>query len=314
MRIRQLTHRFPLFSAATVVALSVACGGQVVLGTNSVQLAEVAPDAVSTTAATCAAGAAHPNVCCNAGPTGSTCGVYRDDAFHPCDPGWTTYPDPRSCCDLNQSSSCAPPPPTSSPAQAGQCLYGCPPGFYATAPITASSGSCCSVPQSGGPSGCFGWGPGGLSDAGSASSSTTCDYVCPAGWQPLTPSSPDVCCRSLDAGVECFSQATGPARGGSSAPPGSMVGAGGFAPTLAGVNCGGSVDGSNCSCSATFGGTSYSLQCSNTTQRCTCAATDSNGGMGGTGSAGMSVCPAADAGNSTTAITQYWLNVCGFPQ
>jgi hypothetical protein len=135
-----------------------------------------------------------------------------------------------------------------------------------------------------------------------------CDYACPEGWTPL---SPGVCCTARDGGAQCFSQATGPAGGGQS-PAGSAT------PTaLAGVACGGALDGSSCQCSGTFGGTSFLLQCSNTTEvgpgkygQCSC--TSGTGGNGST-TLGVTVCPAVDGGNSLGALTDFWIHACGFP-
>jgi hypothetical protein len=232
-------HRLSLHALspmAAVIALAVACGAkvEVTLGTNSVQSAEVAPASVSAAPTQCGSGSAHPNVCCTAGPnTLATCRAYPGEPFRPCDPDTTTYPDPRSCCDLDRGQ-CGSPPLAPPPAPAGQCVYGCPIGWYAVAPITSTSGACCSGPSSDprAPRGCFGWGTAGSPLPPSLSSMTPvdagasgfCDYVCPDGWQPLTPSAPDICCRStgLEGGLEleCFDQATGPASSSvSSAPP-----------------------------------------------------------------------------------------------
>ena len=228
------------------------CEGRVVpLGTNSVQLAEVSTTSVSPQPTQCLAGSAHPNVCCLGGAdVSASCGTYPDDPFHACDPDRTTYPDPRSCCDLN-THECGPPPQVPPPPPAGQCVYGCPIGWYATHPITATSGACCSDPVSApggtGPTGggCFGWGfttpspPLGGTTPTDAGASGFCDYTCPDGWQPLTPGQPDICCRStgLDGGLEleCFNQGTPPASGGNgttSSSPGGPPG-GGSGPTPA---------------------------------------------------------------------------------
>jgi hypothetical protein len=230
-------------AATAIIGLLVeACGGKTVtLGTNSVQSATelvVAPNDVSSMPTTqCASGAAHPNVCCKADQnTPASCRGYPDGPFHPCDPDRTLYPDPRRCCDLNDPTKCGAPPASPPPPPPGQCVYGCPIGWYAVEPITTTSGGCCSAPDSTGGGGCFGWGTIGspLPASGpgpfppfDGGTTGVCDYVCPDGWQPLTPSTPDTCCRSwgTDAGprLECFSQATGPAQsvtsgGGSGGP------------------------------------------------------------------------------------------------
>src|SRR5258706_744794 len=90
-------------SIALLAAVGTACSGQILsLGSNQSQLTQIDPNAVTGTVPACGAGMAHPNVCCHAAlGSPSTCGVYADAPFHACDEGWKTYPDPRSCCDLN---------------------------------------------------------------------------------------------------------------------------------------------------------------------------------------------------------------------
>jgi hypothetical protein len=203
-------HQLPrsaVLALATILPQAIGCGGKVeYLGVSKIQLVQSAD--VSGTVPACASGAAHRNACCTTSGSNTECGVFPDEPFHPCDSDWQTYPDPHSCCDLTDPSHpCGPPPAQPSPLPPGKCSYGCPPGWHANGSITAASGSCCS--SSSGASTCFGWGGG-----NGTSSSSTCDYVCPAGWQPLTPGSPEICCRSQGAGVECFSQATGPGGGG----------------------------------------------------------------------------------------------------
>lgn len=146
-----------------LLVASACVGREVSLGNNSSSMALVDPGQVSGTVTACAAGEAHPNVCCDAQPgQGAKCGVYPSDPFHPCDTGWKTYPDPRSCCSLEDSSKCDAPPPNPPSPPTGTCAYACPPGWY---PITDG---CCH--DNGDGSGeCYGWasaGDGGAADGG----------------------------------------------------------------------------------------------------------------------------------------------------
>jgi len=282
-----------IFVSITPALLATACGGSVEsIGTTDMQLVPLTEVTRAVTA--CAPGAAHRNACCTRGPnTTSQCGLYPAAPFHPCEPDWTTYPDPSTCCDLTDPSHpCGAPPAQPPPLPSGQCTYGCPPGWYATSPITLTSGSCCESPSSGGgssPMACFGWGP-----PGNATPSSTCDYICPAGWQSLTPSAADVCCRTLDAGVECFSQATGPVGGAttvsvpSSSPPQEPACAGG--------------PGGGCSCSATTQGHSYAMTCSGSSSAQTCTCTVD----------GVTIATGTSLDCTSSSAASIWTNTCQF--
>jgi hypothetical protein len=293
MRQRLPFFRSAAFALAPLLALAIACGGKVEsLGKTDMQL--MASTDVSGSVIPCPTGAAHRNACCQGGPnTAAACGVYPQAPFHACDPDWMTYPDPATCCDLNDPSHCAAPPSVSPPTPTGHCVYACPPGYYPAGPISPRTGSCCSTPTSPpqNPRGCFGWAPGSAYDTGQ----TFCDFVCPEGWQPLTPGSPDVCCRSLDGGVECFSQATGPAGTPtlpSSGAPKACMGSGG-----------GSSGVSQCACSSTVGAHSYALTCSgsNTTQTCTCTMD------------GATTATVTSTYCSPSSLDLLWTNNCHFP-
>ena len=239
-----------LLAAVGLFPVLVACGGrEVSLGTNKAQLSQVDPHTVGGNVPSCGAGDAHPNVCCEAGAgKAGTCGVYLGAPFQPCDTGWTTYPDPRSCCALDDPQNCVAPPPTPPPPPPGVCGYACEPGWY---PI--QNGCCQST--SNGDGVCYGWASGGSDggtpdggvvvgdggieppafDAGCAPSidggpscdptpppplpQPPCDFACPSGWQHPT-GTPDVCCRDVGGQIECFSQATGPSQGGGTSPDG----------------------------------------------------------------------------------------------
>jgi hypothetical protein len=142
-----------------LLLIATACvGREVSVGANSSALSLVDPNQISAAPTACNSGAAHPNVCCQAASgQAAKCGTYPDEPFHPCDSGWTLYPDPRSCCSLDDPTSCAAPP-SSPPPVSGACTYACPPGWY---PIVDG---CCR--DNGDGSGeCYGWASAGA-DAG----------------------------------------------------------------------------------------------------------------------------------------------------
>src|SRR5262249_7910985 len=120
-----------------------ACGGKgVTIGSNSEELRDVDPKSVSGNATACGASTAHPNVCCKGGPNqDSACVAYVNSPFHQCGEGFTTYPDPTSCCDLNDPKNCAEPPPPPPPGGGGgTCAYACAPGWW---PVETNPGECC---------------------------------------------------------------------------------------------------------------------------------------------------------------------------
>ena len=113
--------------------LALACNGKISTGSNTPQFATVTSAEVSGPVTACQVGYAHPNVCCQAGAAqASTCGDYPTAPFHACDlnDGWTTYPDPRSCCPLDGNGACVVPPPQSTPPTSGVCANACPPGTF----------------------------------------------------------------------------------------------------------------------------------------------------------------------------------------
>jgi hypothetical protein len=304
LRTRVIGSFGALCAGALVLA---ACSGKVLsLGTNSTASQEVAPSAVSGSVAACADGSAHPNVCCTAGPNqAGSCVVYPQAPFTPCDPGATTYPDPRSCCSLDGSGTCSAPPAggTSGGGSAGGgssvgsggggsggtgCSYACPPGWYSP----DSSGTCCQTDSSGATT-CTA--SGGVDFGGPAcSGSCTCPACpddsgtcppcscpppgscptpptacgsCPPGWQSPQ-GQPDLCCTTDANGViECFSQAFPPGQGGSSS---TDAGAG---PSSGSCGASVSTDGAvgPCGCDEQTGGHTYSVNCDPGTNVCTCS-------------------------------------------
>jgi hypothetical protein len=325
LRTRTIASFGTLFAGALVL---VACGGKNLdLGTNTTQSQQVAPSEVSGTVPPCAAGAAHPNVCCTAGPNqASSCVTYPGAPFTQCDSSTTTYPDPRSCCPLDGSGGCAAPPPSGGSSGSGSssggstCSYACPPGMYSPA---GSSGDTCCVTDPSGATACSG---SGVANGSGPNCSGTCSCpacepdsgacppcdcpptpcptptptcgVCPPGWQ--TPQGqPDLCCAADPSGaIECFSQALPPGQG-----PGETDGGSSTGPSSGGCSASASTDGAigPCGCQEQTNGHTYAVNCDPSTNLCTC--TLDNGG------------PSAsfpDDGNTCGDITAL-LTSCGFP-
>ena len=342
MRNRTFLSTSVIFLAG-FVPIVVACGGrEVSLGSNQSALSSVDPATVAGNVTACGAGEAHPNVCCHAGPnTPSQCGTYNGEPFHPCDDGWKTYPDPRSCCDLGDPTKCAAPPP-SPPPPPGSCGYLCPPGWYpiggggccrttddggggecyapanstdggtgfADGGPTSIDGGACAPPDSGSDAGCSEppMPPPGPWDAGPPQPPPPpppCDVQCPPGWQQAS-GSPDVCCRETAPNqFECFSQSTGPDPGPPRPDDGGVVDAGvPTPPTDAGRApraCGGSSNG-DCSCQVSENGHSYMLSCSDSTTTCDC----STDGV-------VTVVPNRRVCANPSAIDGVWRDDCHFP-
>jgi hypothetical protein len=318
-----VSYRLSILSASLVslgagVVLLAACSGKVLsLGTNTPSQT-VSPSEVSGTVTACAANAAHPNVCCTAGPgQEASCLTYPDTPFAQCASGSTTYPDPRSCCPLDGSGPCTAmeedgaagsPGFTSGASGSGSsgagvatsggvaggsgCTYACPPGWYV--PPNPSEGECCFTDGSG--TGCSG--------GGSSSGVTGVCPACPSGWQ-APQGAPDLCCTTeADGIIECFSQASTP-------PPTPTYVVDASAPldvmAPVAVGCGGrgpDPDGAvyPCSCNETYSGHSYTVSCDPNTSLCSCIV-DNN--------AASSTFP--DTGNMCADYSVLFTS-CGFPQ
>jgi hypothetical protein len=284
---------------ATALAALAACGGRVVsLGTTGMM--SMSLDELTGNVPFCAVGAAHRNACCHAGAGGDAeCGIYPRSPFHSCDPEWTTYPVPVTCCDLADPTQCGAPPAAPPSPPPGRCVYDCPPGYS----DDDLSGNCCQGGSSSNGTSSQEWAlciPSETIAAGA--SSTTCDYACPPGWQKSS-NAPDVCVN----GNESFSQATGAgaASSGAVSNPGSGSGATWVQDPAGTANLVAN-DGSYCSLSGgRSGGHTYSVTCSNVTQICTCTEDSTTRTV-----AGVTVCQASDNG----ALVDLWLQGCGFPQ
>ncbi len=124
------------------MAILTACGGKgVTIGSNSGELRTVDPASVTGSVPACQPQQAHPNVCCKGGPNeASDCVTYVNSPFHKCDDGWTLYPDPGTCCDLNDPKTCVVPPPGPPPPTG--CGYACAPGWW---PVVNNPGECCHI-------------------------------------------------------------------------------------------------------------------------------------------------------------------------
>jgi hypothetical protein len=218
---RMATTRVIYLGVALASSLAIGCGDHVVLGvgggggvsTSSQDLTAIDPAAVGgvpqgTAFGACNSGSEHPNVCCSSGNGGDvTCGVYVGDPFRPCPAGATTYPDPRSCCDLANPGSCTAPPAGSTPAP-GACAYECPPGFTPLPPPDPNAFACCNYVAHE----CFGWSSSTFREEpdGAATPVPTPCSDCPPGF-PAVAGEPGLCCGSPFDKPECFSIAAGAA-------------------------------------------------------------------------------------------------------
>ncbi len=177
-RLRPLTLLAALGTLGAGATLVVACTGKVSNGKVSSTSQPVSIGAISGTPAACPSGAAHPNVCCDSGAgQAPSCVIYPGAPFTECASGWTTYPDPRTCCPLDGNGQCeAPPPPPSSDAGTpppDTCVYECPVGWYPAPGPTP-------VPNGGG-SGSSGGSAGGSGGTGGSGDGVTCCITYPDG-------------------------------------------------------------------------------------------------------------------------------------
>jgi hypothetical protein len=189
-----------------------ACNGDISLGN---PLTPVALEAVDVEVGACGAGSEHPNVCCQAGPGVASCGTYLLTPFALCPGGFSTFPDPRSCCSLTDPTSCSAPPTTTGSSVFSTCVIVCPPGEY-----EADAGGCCSYDANTGATSCTGavstnvptpicsvpdCAPGGTCPT---SCETTGCGSCPSGFSPPNDAGSPLCCGDGGTlGPECFSQA-----------------------------------------------------------------------------------------------------------
>jgi hypothetical protein len=191
---------------------------------------EVAFNEFSGDVAVCGAGAAHPNICCQASLTEAPACFVAASPFAPCPASWLTYPDATRCCSLDGDNVCVPATVGDGGVDGGgdagddgdidaaivdsgtddagvdagpiqACYEPCAPGNWLD-----TDGNCC-------------WGRGTVVQcsmrdrcSGSADAckkilgahSTAC-ATCPTGWSP-TVGQTALCCRTTPA-AQCFSQA-----------------------------------------------------------------------------------------------------------
>jgi len=181
----------------------------------------------------CGAGAAHPNVCCEPAAYESPKCVERPgEPFRPCDPGWLTFPDTRTCCSLDGGTTCTQTAGeggvASDGSSTGACFFPCGPGGYlpnfpppgSDAGTDSGFSDALVVPQqpnctdpSADPYDCYACCsgvPAEICDAivGSGGLPPYCSDPCPEGWQVPSGGQIDVCCRASDGGApQCFSRA-----------------------------------------------------------------------------------------------------------
>src|SRR5664280_2459225 len=152
----------------------------------------------------CAAGYEHPNICCQGAPyQATTCTEDLTRPFDVCEAEQLAYPDPNTCCSLDNKTACMQPSGVDSTADAGQgsnCQNPCSPGAYPPPPflggVLCAFGTGMSIePTEPFCSLCTGpvqW----------------CSSPCPTGWSTPAGGQVDLCCLADSSGRNfCFSQA-----------------------------------------------------------------------------------------------------------
>ncbi len=171
------------FGAATTLSLTalmlLACGGKTISIGSESAAQTVVPSAVTVATNTCSPGYEHSNICCTGGSKDSdpTCQSWPNDPFHPCDSGWTTYPNAATCCSLDNPADCTASCGNGSEGNTGECQIP-----SSTAPYTSE-------------------------DAGVFYSS--CETRCPPGYTGISPYDSAGCCRyNPDGSSSCFGEAS----------------------------------------------------------------------------------------------------------
>ncbi len=183
----------------------------------------VVPLPVEGTVPLCRPGYVHPSVCCEPAPYQSPeCVQNSGTPFRPCG-RWLTFPDPQTCCSLEDSTKCIAPAQTTASGSTVQCELPCGPGgFLPDDPVENPDGgwaNCADNATGFCVACCYGM----FSQPGSYPSPVTtvgCSEIrflqggpalcssgaCPAGWQVPRGGQFDVCCNA--GASECFSRAT----------------------------------------------------------------------------------------------------------
>jgi hypothetical protein len=171
------------FGAATTLSLAaivlMACGGKTISIGSEDSAQTVLPSAVTVATNECSQGFEHGNICCTGGGSGSepTCKTYPNEPFHPCDSGWTTYPNAATCCSLDDPSNCTGSCAGDSVGNAGECQI-------PTSTILVDGGI--------------------AEDAGVT---TTCESRCPPGYTGISPYDENGCCQTDSSGNEtCYGE------------------------------------------------------------------------------------------------------------
>jgi hypothetical protein len=177
-----MTFRFGAITTLSLTAIVlVACGGKTISIGSEDSAETVVPSAVNVATSECSQGYEHANICCTGGGNGNepTCKSYPNDPFHPCDSGWTTYPNAATCCSLDNPADCTGSCGNDSVGNSGECEL--PPSS-----VSASEDGGFEV------------------DAGVT---TTCESRCPPGYSGISPYDDNGCCRTDNGVSSCFGEA-----------------------------------------------------------------------------------------------------------
>ncbi|MEO7109909.1 MAG: hypothetical protein ABI183_05685 [Polyangiaceae bacterium] len=176
-----MTFRFGAVTTLSLTAIVlVACGGKTISIGNESAAQTVVPSAVTVATSECSQGFEHGNICCTGGCNGSeaSCESWPDDPFHPCESGWTTYPNAATCCSLDNPSDCT-----------GSCGSG----------SVGNQGECQIAPRQTPVAVDAGFGD----DAGIS----WCESRCPPGYTGISPYDEKGCCRyNSDGSNDCFGE------------------------------------------------------------------------------------------------------------
>ena len=155
-----------------------ACGGKTISIGGENESQSTVPSAVTVATSVCSQGYQHSTICCSGGDKDNeaTCESWPNDPFHPCDSGWTTYPNAAECCSLDNPADCTSCSGSSNGACAGTNAYLLPDGGF---------------PE----------------DAGIPADN--CETRCPPGYTGISPYDSKGCCRHNSNGSdECFGESS----------------------------------------------------------------------------------------------------------
>ncbi|MEO8875536.1 MAG: hypothetical protein ABI461_08115 [Polyangiaceae bacterium] len=201
-----MTFRFRSASilSLTTLTLLVACGGQIVSIGGESTSQSLTPSTVTVATESCPTGYQHANICCTGGDKSSeaTCESWPNDPFHPCDTGYTTYPNAASCCSLENPADCLTC--TATDATLPSAGNGDTPVDNGTANGTASANACAPSTDN----------PPPLIDGGPYGGGSSCASRCPPGYTGISPYDSAGCCQYANGVGTCFGESaansTGP--------------------------------------------------------------------------------------------------------